>query len=100
MYQVKQVRSTLLKQVDGKDALQVNWAELTISDTKGKERKHRCFATHHPITEDSVVSLVKLSRNFQAIAGYTLYSLVLFGSAPPTAARAISIQRDQGRKTA
>ena len=47
---------------DGEDALRVNWAELTITDTEGNVRKRHAFATNHRITKDNVVSLVEAGR--------------------------------------
>ncbi len=48
---------------EGEDALRVNWAELTIFDKQGKERKRHAFATNHPITKDTVVSLIEAGRS-------------------------------------
>jgi len=48
---------------EGENALRVNWAELTIFDEQGTERKRHSFATNHPITEDSVVSLIEAGRS-------------------------------------
>jgi len=48
---------------DGEDALRVNWAELTIFDEQGNERKRHAFATNHPITEATVISLIEAGRS-------------------------------------
>ena len=47
---------------EGKDALLVNWAELTILDKEGNIRKRFSFATNHSITRDNVVALIKAGR--------------------------------------
>ena len=48
---------------EGEDALLVNWAELTIFDEEGNERKRHSFATNHHITKDTVVDLVEAGRS-------------------------------------
>ncbi len=47
---------------EGKDALLVNWAELSIVDKEGKVRKRFSFATNHTITRDNVVALIDAGR--------------------------------------
>ena len=47
---------------DGDDALRVNWCELVITDEAGKERKRFAFVTDHPVTRDTVISLVSAGR--------------------------------------
>jgi hypothetical protein len=47
---------------EAKDALLVNWAELTILDKEGNIRKRFSFATNHSITRDNVVALIKAGR--------------------------------------
>jgi len=47
---------------EGKDALLVNWAELTILDKDGNIRKRFSFATNHSITRDNIVELIEAGR--------------------------------------
>jgi len=47
---------------EGKDALLVNWAELTILDKEGNIRKRFSFATNYSITRDNVVALIEAGR--------------------------------------
>lgn len=47
---------------EGKDALYVNWAELTIFDEKGNKRKHFSYVTNHMITKDNIVALIEAGR--------------------------------------
>lgn len=47
---------------DGDDALRVNWCELVITDETGKVRKRFAFVTDHPISRDTVISLVNAGR--------------------------------------
>lgn len=48
---------------DGKDALNVNWVELTILDKNGMVRNRFAFATNHTITKDNVVYIVEAGRS-------------------------------------
>ncbi len=59
-YRYRFANGVLLK--EGKDALLVNWAELTILDKEGNIRKRFSFATNHSITRDNVVALIKDRR--------------------------------------
>lgn len=47
---------------DGKDALEVNWCQLTTTDANGKQRYHNAFVTNHAITADNVVEMVEAGR--------------------------------------
>ncbi len=47
----------------GKEALQVNWCELTITrEEDGKRLYHNTFITHHTITEGNVAAIVRDGR--------------------------------------
>ena len=47
---------------EGKNAVLVNWAELSIVDKEGNVRKRFSFATNHTITRDNVVALIDAGR--------------------------------------
>lgn len=47
---------------EGKDALRVNWCELTTTDARGKVIYRNAFATNHSITEANVVDTVRAGR--------------------------------------
>ncbi len=47
---------------DGQEALLVNWCELTTTDRQGKVLYKNAFATHHRITAQNVVELVRAGR--------------------------------------
>jgi hypothetical protein len=47
---------------DGKDALNVNWVAVTITDAKGKTTYDGAFVTNLPITTDTVAALVACAR--------------------------------------
>jgi hypothetical protein len=60
-YRYRFLNNVLLK--DGKDALSVNWVELTILDKDKKVRKRFAFATNHTITKENVVHIVEAGRS-------------------------------------
>lgn len=45
-----------------KDSLLVSWVELQIFDDEGKVTYRNCWVTSHPISEQTVVELVKAAR--------------------------------------
>jgi len=47
---------------EGKDALQVNWAELVVTGEDGKVINHFSFVTNHEITRDNVVQIIEAGR--------------------------------------
>jgi len=47
---------------DGEKALQVNWAELIITNQKGEQIYRNSFATNHLITRENVEALVAAGR--------------------------------------
>ena len=47
---------------DGKDALKINWMELTILDAEGNQRACHSFATNHLLTGQNVVAYVEAGR--------------------------------------
>jgi hypothetical protein len=47
---------------DDDDALRVNWCELTITHTDGKQLYKNAFATDHRITAETVEALVESGR--------------------------------------
>jgi hypothetical protein len=47
---------------DGKDALNVNWVAVTITDANGKKTYDGAFVTSLPISRDNVVELVACAR--------------------------------------
>ncbi|MCK5188444.1 MAG: ISNCY family transposase [Methylococcales bacterium] len=47
---------------DGKDALKVNWCELTTTDDSGKVTYKNAFATNHAITVGNVADIVRDGR--------------------------------------
>ncbi len=47
---------------DGKDAMLVNWAGVTITDAKGKVTYDSAFVTSLPVTRDTVAELVACAR--------------------------------------
>jgi hypothetical protein len=47
---------------DGNDALLVNWCELTVTRSDGKQLYQNAFATNHLITHDSVAAIVVAGR--------------------------------------
>ena len=47
---------------DGKDALRVNWCELTTTNEKGKVVYKNAFATNHAITAENVADIVRDGR--------------------------------------
>jgi hypothetical protein len=47
---------------DGADALRVNWAELTITDDKGKIVKHFAYCTDLTITHENVGKIIESGR--------------------------------------
>ena len=47
---------------DGKDALNVNWIAVTITDAKGKKTYDGAFVTSLPVSKDSVAELVACAR--------------------------------------
>jgi hypothetical protein len=47
---------------DGDDALEVNWCELTTTRADGTVTYLNAFASHHPITRDNVVDIVRAGR--------------------------------------
>ena len=48
---------------DGDDALRVNWCELVITDETGNVRNRFAFVTDHPLTRDTVISVVAAGRS-------------------------------------
>lgn len=48
--------------VEGEDALQVNWCEVTITDTKGEGLYHNSFVTDWPLDEKCVLAVVASGR--------------------------------------
>lgn len=47
---------------DGEDALAVNWCELTILREDGKRLYKNAFVTNHPMTKETVASIVAAGR--------------------------------------
>ena len=48
---------------EGPDALPVNWCELTITDERdGRSLYHNAFVTNHPISDDTVASIITAGR--------------------------------------
>jgi hypothetical protein len=47
---------------DGGDALEVNWCELTTTDTNGKVLYRNAFASNHPIDARNVEAMVQAGR--------------------------------------
>jgi len=47
---------------DGKDALEVNWCELTTRNASGEVIYKNAFATNHEITKDNVAEIVLAGR--------------------------------------
>jgi hypothetical protein len=48
---------------DGKEALPVNFVELTVKDRKsGKQLYHNAFVTNHPLTEETMPAIVDCGR--------------------------------------
>ncbi len=47
---------------DGEDAMTVNWCELTIMREDGKQLYKNAFATNHPVTTDTIETIVAAGR--------------------------------------
>ena|SRR3990167_227940 len=47
---------------DSKDALQVNWCELTTTDAEGNIIYHNAFITDHEIHRDNVAAIIEDGR--------------------------------------
>ena len=47
---------------DHDDALLVNWCELTVTRSDGKQLYKNAFATDHPITDKNVEAMVESGR--------------------------------------
>lgn len=47
---------------NSKDALMVNWCEVTVKDAKGKVVYHNAWATSHPITQQNITDIVAAGR--------------------------------------
>ena len=47
---------------DGKDAMLVNWIDVTITDTKGKVTYHNAFVTSLSVRKETVAELVACAR--------------------------------------
>lgn len=47
---------------DGEGALEVNWCQLTTTDSNGKQLYHNAFVTDHAITAENVAELVEAGR--------------------------------------
>lgn len=54
------VNSVAIK--DAKNAVEVNWMQLTTTDEQGRVVYHNAFATNHLITRENVEALVKAGR--------------------------------------
>lgn len=48
---------------DGKDALKVNWCEVKVIDSKGKEIYSGAFITSHTLTDDNVAATCQAGRS-------------------------------------
>jgi len=48
--------------VEGKNALKVNWCEVTITNSKGKQIHHNAFITDFKITDKNVAGIVAAGR--------------------------------------
>jgi hypothetical protein len=59
-YTYKYLNGVPLK--DSNDALLVNWCELTVTRPDGKVVYQNSFATNHPITDETVISIVRTGR--------------------------------------
>ena len=59
-YQYRFLNNILIKNDD--EALKVNWLDITITDSKGRQKYHNGFITDYEITEETVIGLATDGR--------------------------------------